>query len=80
MRDLLSFDSAIDRKRRFMDNGAKVDGVEVRVVELTGDPGDVILMHPLMLHAASRNCAATPRIVLNTTVYRAGIDPGSLYN
>jgi Phytanoyl-CoA dioxygenase (PhyH) len=80
MRDLCSLDPAIDRKRRFMDGAAKVDGVEVRVVEVTGDPGDVILMHPLAMHAASRNCAAVPRIVLNTTVYRSGVEPGSLYN
>jgi hypothetical protein len=80
MRELCSFDPTIDRKRRFMDSAAKVDGVEVRAVELTGEPGDVILMHPLIMHAASRNCAATPRLVLNSTVYRTGIDPGSLYN
>ncbi len=80
MRELCSLDPAVDRKRRFMESTAKVDGVEVRAVELTGEPGDVILMHPLMMHAASHNCAATPRLVLNSTVYRAGIDPGSLYH
>jgi ectoine hydroxylase-related dioxygenase (phytanoyl-CoA dioxygenase family) len=63
-----------------MDRAAHVDGVDVRAVELTGEPGDVILMHPLMLHAGSRNCAAVPRLALNSTVYRAGIDPDSLYH
>ncbi len=80
MRELCSFDPTTDRKRRFMDSAAKIDGVEVRAAELTGEAGDVILMHPLMMHAASANCAATPRMVLNSTVYRAGIDPGALYH
>jgi hypothetical protein len=80
MRELCAFDPTVDRKRRFMDRAARVGGVDVRAVELTGDPGDVILMHPLMMHAGSTNCAAFPRLVLNSTVYRAGIDPASLYH
>lgn len=32
-------------------------------VELTGKPGDVVLMHPFMLHAESLNAADTPRFL-----------------
>ena len=43
---------------------AVVGGVAVRVVELCGGPGDVILMHPWLLHAASPNASDRPRFML----------------
>jgi hypothetical protein len=79
MKDLCSFDPAIDRVNRFMKSTTTLEDVDVRVVELTGDPGDVYLVHPLMMHAGSPNCLATPRMVLSTTVYRRGIDWSVLY-
>lgn len=60
-----------DRIRRFMTDGAELDGATVRVVELTGEPGDVILMHPWLLHAPSPNCGTAPRIMIGHSVYRA---------
>lgn len=33
--------------------------------EMTGKTGDVILMHPLMLHSASRNSLRVPRVITN---------------
>ncbi|KAH0607256.1 uncharacterized protein H6S33_003244 [Morchella sextelata] len=33
--------------------------------EMTGKTGDVILMHPLMLHSVSKNCLRVPRIITN---------------
>jgi hypothetical protein len=36
-------------------------------------------MHPLMMHAASPDCLAVPRMVLSTTVYQRGIDWSILY-
>ncbi len=70
---LCSKDGNSDRVRRFMSAPSMVDGVEVRVVEVMGEPGDGYLMHPWMLHNLSPNCLATPRIQLNTTVYRSGV-------
>ncbi len=32
-------------------------------VEITGEIGDVVLMHPLMLHTASKNHTRVPRII-----------------
>ncbi|HXA39333.1 MAG TPA: hypothetical protein VNW53_10050 [Phenylobacterium sp.] len=58
-----------ERIRRFMDTGSEVDGVEVRVGEMLGEPGDVILMHPLLLHAPTPNVLATPRMMLTQFVY-----------
>lgn len=39
-----------------------------RFVELTGEAGDVILLHPLMLHSASKNRTRVPRIITNPPV------------
>jgi hypothetical protein len=37
-------------------------------VELTGEVGDVILLHPFMLHSASKNYLRTPRVITNPPV------------
>ena len=36
--------------------------------EMAGDVGDVILLHPLMLHSASKNGRRLPRIITNPPV------------
>ena len=36
--------------------------------EMTGNIGDVILLHPLMLHSASINSLRIPRIITNPPV------------
>ncbi len=79
MRDLCSFDASVDRVQHFMNVATTLEDVEVRVVELTGEPGDVYLVHPLMMHASSTNCLTVPRMVLSTTVYQRGIDWSVLY-
>ena len=35
----------------------------LRVVELTGEPGDVYVCHPLLIHAQAPNCRDRPRMV-----------------
>lgn len=37
-------------------------------VEITGEVGDVVLMHPLMLHSASKNHLRIPRVITNPPV------------
>lgn len=46
-----------------MDVGAEIDGVAVRVVELTGAPGDMVFCHPTIVHAVAPNCGAQPRFM-----------------
>ncbi|HEX5263904.1 MAG TPA: hypothetical protein VFW13_10285 [Phenylobacterium sp.] len=58
-----------ERIDRFMRAGSELDGVPLRVGEMLGDPGDVILMHPLMLHAPTPNVLSTPRMMLTQFVY-----------
>jgi hypothetical protein len=53
----------VDRVRRFMEREAVIAGVPVRVVELVGEAGDVILGHPWLLHSPAPNCGAEPRFM-----------------
>ena len=48
-----------------------IDGVEVSVVEFTGEAGDVYLMHPWALHTVSSNCRDQPRLMLMMALFRA---------
>ncbi|OUS78109.1 hypothetical protein B1748_04925 [Paenibacillus sp. MY03] len=43
------------------------DGFQLRVVETTGSPGDVILCHPFLYHAPSPNHSGIPRFMCNRT-------------
>ena len=79
MKDLCSFDENVDRVRRFMKEGAVIDDIVVRVIEMTGEPGDVLLTHPLILHAGSTNCTKDPRLVLSSTIYRSGVSLSAMY-
>ena len=51
---------APDRIRRFMEETTVIDDVPVRVVELTGNPGDAVLCYGGLLHARSFNYADVP--------------------
>ncbi|HZQ84348.1 MAG TPA: phytanoyl-CoA dioxygenase family protein [Acidimicrobiales bacterium] len=53
------------RIAQFADTSTDVFGVDVRVVEMTGQPGDVILMHPLLLHIRPTNAGSQPRFLVN---------------
>jgi Phytanoyl-CoA dioxygenase (PhyH) len=61
-----------DRIRRFMVDGDEVDGVRVRVAELTAAAGDLVVMQPWTMHNLSMNCRATPRIMVTHTIDRGG--------
>jgi hypothetical protein len=59
-----------DRITALTDHGAEIGGVRLRVAELTGAPGDVVLWHPALLHAAAPNTARRPRFMLTHTALR----------
>jgi len=61
-----------DRIQRFMEEGSELDGVTLRVCEMLGDPGDVIVMHPLMMHSPMPNVLTTPRMMLTQFAYGRG--------
>ena len=64
-RDL--FGDATNRSRLF--DGRVIDGVHVRVTELTGNAGDAYLMHPWLMHAAAPNAGRAPRSMMTDTVF-----------
>jgi ectoine hydroxylase-related dioxygenase (phytanoyl-CoA dioxygenase family) len=72
LRDLWSGGDPTDREQRFMREGATVGGVPLRVEPLTGNPGDIILMHPWVLHAPSSNSGTSPRMMVGHSIFRTG--------
>ena len=61
--------SDADRRQRFMDVDTNIDGIDVRVVELTGKAGDVVLGHPWLVHNGSPNTLAQPRMMRACRIY-----------
>jgi hypothetical protein len=48
-----------------------IDGIPVRLVELTGDPGDVVITHIHTFHCGAPNTSTRPRQMLGGFVRRA---------
>ena len=71
LRDLCRDGDPRARIERFANTGEEVLGLPVRVVELTATAGEVILLHPLLLHARPTNSGHAPRFLLNKDL-RAG--------
>jgi hypothetical protein len=46
-----------------MDVETEIDGVPARVVELTGEPGDMVFCHPAIVHCVAPNRGAWPRFM-----------------
>jgi hypothetical protein len=74
IRDLHAESDAISRAARFMDCAEEHEGIPLQVVENTGMAGDVILLHPLVLHVATSNNGRAPRFLLS-----GGIDLPSMW-
>jgi hypothetical protein len=54
----------------YTQQGCMIDGVNIRVSELTGEAGDVMFMHPWTFHAPAPNCSSVPRLMVSHSVYR----------
>jgi hypothetical protein len=71
--------------REYLEAEVVVDGIDVTVVELCGDPGDVVLMNPRCLHAPAPNTSVAPRLMLSDFLDRirpaapAGVNDGPTY-
>jgi hypothetical protein len=55
--------SPSDRIAAFMEKDTVVEGAPLRVVELTGEPGDMVFCHPAMVHCVSQNRGSAPRFM-----------------
>jgi hypothetical protein len=62
-----------DGGRSLVGQVGDVNGVPVEVRELTGEPGDVVVTHLHVYHAASPNVGTVPRQMLGKTIYRAAV-------
>ncbi len=63
---------AEERRRFFMDREYVSDSIPLRVVELTGAAGDVVLMDPRCLHTVSANRSGRARLQMRLTCSRIG--------
>jgi hypothetical protein len=72
LRDLTSPSCADDRVERFLEHEERIGDVPVRVVELCGRAGDVVITHPWVLHCRAPNCADAPRLMRSKGIYRIG--------
>ena len=54
----------IDNRSRFLEEIGDIDGVPVKVVELTGDPGDVYFVDLRLLHSLGANTSDQPRMMI----------------
>jgi hypothetical protein len=52
-----------DRVTAFMREGATIDGVPLRVVELTGEAGDMVFCHGSIAHCGAPNRGVAPRFM-----------------
>lgn len=52
-----------NRIAAFMEHETVVEDVPLRVVELTGEPGDMVLCHPCMVHTGAPNTGDYPRFM-----------------
>lgn len=52
--------------------GCESAGVPLRVVEVTGGPGDLVLLDPRCLHTIAANVSARPRLAMRLTCLRTG--------
>jgi hypothetical protein len=70
LRDLCTPGRPEARIDRFHNRIETVDGIPLQVLENTATAGDVILMHPLLLHAPPAvHSGRSPRFLLNQDIY-----------
>jgi hypothetical protein len=74
IRELHTAGDAQSRIARFMNRVETVDGIPLQVVENTGAAGDVVLLHPLVLHVAAPNADTRPLFLLS-----GGVDTPAMY-
>ena len=69
LRELCTASDPAARIERFHDRVEEVDGIPLQVLENTAAAGDVILMHPLLLHAPpTAHLGSAPRFLLNKDI------------
>jgi hypothetical protein len=68
LRELTHDDGSPGRNERFL-GGTEIDGVSIRVVELTGAAGDVFVTHPWVFHSIPVNAGDRPRMLRSCAIH-----------
>jgi hypothetical protein len=63
--------------RELMGSEARIGGHTVRLEEMTGAPGDLIIMHPATLHGTAHNALDHPRMMLTEWIMRRERPPSA---
>ena len=70
-RELMSED--VTNRDRFMNESCHVGAVELQVIELHGEPGDVFLVNMRVLHTIAPNASRVPRIMVTQRFVREDV-------
>lgn len=57
-------DKGAVNRERLLSETACVNGIELKVVELTGSPGDIFFVNPSLLHTITKNHLEEPRMMV----------------
>ena len=60
-----------------MQEDGRAREITVQVDEMTGEPGDLIVMHPVMLHTIAPNSLDRPRMMLAHSFFQRDALPGA---
>ncbi len=69
LRNLLSVRG--NHLRELMEADHEFQGHKLRLEEMTGQPGDLVIMHPAVLHGSAPNTRERPRMMLTSWIYRS---------
>jgi hypothetical protein len=72
--------SLADRNQRLMDQDTLVNDIPLRVVELTGKAGDVVILHPSLIHCMSPNVLDKPRVMRACRLFHDSIPGGNVFD
>lgn len=64
MKELITQGSPEQRIQKFVQEDSTYNGIEQKVVSLTGSAGDIILLNPRCLHSVSANISKLPRQII----------------
>jgi len=72
IRALLAETDGPERTARLLAGPSRTMGIELRLAEIVGEPGDVFVMDLRLLHAPAPNCGSAPRLVLGQAIHAEG--------
>ncbi|ETX12682.1 hypothetical protein MUS1_01760 [Marinomonas ushuaiensis DSM 15871] len=71
MKALVTESTPEQRIKQFVQEGGTFNGIEQKVVSLTGSAGDIIILNPRCLHSTSANVSRLPRQVIRLDFRRS---------